>query len=63
MLLIVSVARDFRNTNEISEQPLYLSNPGVAKLELTTNSPTGDHYRSRWFRLEPFEGWMSIPHL
>jgi len=54
--LISSVGRDFRSTNDITEQELYLPNPGVKKLELTTNSPSTKYYRNRWFKLEPFEG-------
>ncbi|MEP7111564.1 MAG: PspC domain-containing protein [Ferruginibacter sp.] len=53
--LIASVTRDFRSTNDISEQEIYLSNPAVKKLEVTTNSPTNKYYRNRWFKLEPFE--------
>lgn len=54
--LIASVSRDFRSTNDIAEQEIYLSNPGVKKLELTTNTPSTKYYRNRWFKLEPFEG-------
>ncbi|MEJ7589308.1 MAG: PspC domain-containing protein [Ferruginibacter sp.] len=54
--LIASVSRDFRSINDISEQEVYLSNPGISKLELTTNSPSRKYYRNKWFRLEPFEG-------
>ncbi len=53
--LISSVFRDFRSTNDISEQEIYLSNPMVKKLELTTNSPSKKYYRNKFFRLEPFE--------
>jgi len=54
--LIITVGRDFRSTNDIAEQEIYLSNPGVSKLELTTTSPNTKYYRNRWFKLEPFEG-------
>ena len=54
--LISSVGRDFRSTNDITEQEVYLPTPGVKKLELTTNSPSTKYYRNRWFKLEPFEG-------
>lgn len=53
--LIASVTREFRSTNDIGEQEIYLSNPGVKKLELTTNSPSQKYHRKRWFKLEPFE--------
>ncbi|MEP7144994.1 MAG: PspC domain-containing protein, partial [Ferruginibacter sp.] len=53
--LIASVTRDFRSTNDISEQEIYLSNPGAKKLELTTNSPSQKYFRHRWFKLQPFE--------
>ncbi|MBC7886843.1 MAG: PspC domain-containing protein [Ferruginibacter sp.] len=54
--LISFVGRDFKSTNNISEQEIYLSNPSVRKLELTTNSPLKKYYRNKWFTLEPFEG-------
>jgi phage shock protein PspC (stress-responsive transcriptional regulator) len=54
--LIASVSRDFRSTNDIAEQPLYLTSPTVNKLELTTNLPNSKYFRNRWFRFEPFEG-------
>jgi len=53
--LIASVTRDFRSTNDITEQEIYLANPGVKKLEITTNSPSTKYNRNRWFKLEPFE--------
>ncbi|MEO5891264.1 MAG: PspC domain-containing protein [Ferruginibacter sp.] len=54
--LIASVSRDFKSINDMSEQAIYLTNPGVKKLELTTNSPATKFNRNNWFRLEPFEG-------
>jgi phage shock protein PspC (stress-responsive transcriptional regulator) len=54
--LIASVSRDFKSTNDIVEQEVYLSNPTVKKLELTTNIPSKKYYRNNFFRLEPFEG-------
>ena len=53
--LLASVTREFRSTNDITEQEIYLVNPGVKKMELTTNSPDKKYFRNRWFRLEPFE--------
>jgi phage shock protein PspC (stress-responsive transcriptional regulator) len=53
--LLISVGKDFRSTNNIFEQDVYLTNPLVKKLELTTQSPTTKYYRNNIFRLEPFE--------
>ena len=54
--LIASVSKDFKSTNDIAEQEIYLNNPLVKKLELTTNSPSKKYFRNKFFRLEPFEG-------
>ncbi len=54
--MVASVAKDFKSTNDISEQEIYLNNPLVKKLELTTNSPSKKYFRNKFFRLEPFEG-------
>ncbi|MEO6550281.1 MAG: PspC domain-containing protein [Ferruginibacter sp.] len=54
--LVSSVTRDFKSTNNIAEEQIYLANPGVKKLELTTNAPNQKYFRNRWFKLEPFEG-------
>ncbi len=54
--LIATVTREFKSTNDLYEQEIYLSNPSVKKMELTTNSPSTKYYRNRWFKLEPFEG-------
>jgi phage shock protein PspC (stress-responsive transcriptional regulator) len=56
--LIASVVRNFRSSNDIAEQEVYLNNPGAVKMEVTTNSPNNKYYRNRWFRLEPFERMM-----
>ncbi|MCW3093409.1 MAG: PspC protein [Ferruginibacter sp.] len=56
--LISSVTTDFKSTNNIAEEQIYLSNPGVKKLELTTNAPNQKYFRNRWFKLEPFEGLL-----
>jgi phage shock protein PspC (stress-responsive transcriptional regulator) len=54
--LIALIGRDFRSASaDIPSPPeVYLSNPAVNKLELTTNMPYERHYRNRFFRLEPF---------
>jgi phage shock protein PspC (stress-responsive transcriptional regulator) len=54
--LIVSVARDFKISNSLNEQEIVLTNPTVNKLEITSISPDQKFYRSRWFRIEPFQG-------
>jgi phage shock protein PspC (stress-responsive transcriptional regulator) len=54
--LISSVARDFKSFSNPNSQPVYLSNPGVNKLELTTNMPNERRYNNRWLRFEPFQG-------
>jgi phage shock protein PspC (stress-responsive transcriptional regulator) len=54
--LITAVGRDFRGTSANIPNPpeVYLANPTVNKLELTTNMPYERHYRNRFFRIEPF---------
>ncbi len=53
--LIASVSNDFRVSNRINEENIALSNPGVSKLEITTNAPGKKYYRTNWLKLEPFE--------
>ncbi|MEO5943724.1 MAG: PspC domain-containing protein [Ferruginibacter sp.] len=54
LLLVSSVARDFKTSSTISEQEVAITNPTQNKLEITSNSPDKKYYRNRWFRLEPF---------
>jgi len=54
--LLVSVGRDFRYTNNTTEEEIALTNPSVNKLEITTSAPGKKFYSNRWFRMEPFEG-------
>ena len=56
IFLLASVTKDFKTINNIVEQDITLSNPSVAKLEVTTNSPEKKLYRYRSFNFEPFEG-------
>ncbi len=58
--LIASLGRDFRYRSKEKDnlQELVLSNPGIGKLELTTNVPFERSYNNRWFRVEPFEGFL-----
>ncbi|MEJ7625666.1 MAG: PspC domain-containing protein [Ferruginibacter sp.] len=52
--LITSVGRDFKSTNSLNEEEVVLVNPGINKLEVTTNSPERKFYRNRSFRFQPF---------
>ena len=54
--LIVCVGTDFRSINNINEQEIKLSNPGINKLEVTTNSPNKKYRNNNWLRFEPFQG-------
>jgi phage shock protein PspC (stress-responsive transcriptional regulator) len=54
--LVASISRDFKSFSRPNSQPVYLNNPGVNKLELTTNMPNEHHYNNRWMRFEPFQG-------
>jgi phage shock protein PspC (stress-responsive transcriptional regulator) len=56
ILLLASVSKDFKAGNTLNEQEIYLTNPGINKLEVTSVSPSQKIYSSRWFRFEPFEG-------
>lgn len=56
--LLTAVGQDFRTGSSENNNPpeVYLNNPGINKLELTTElEPYKPHYRNRRFRLEPFE--------
>jgi phage shock protein PspC (stress-responsive transcriptional regulator) len=53
--LVVSVGKNFRSSNTVTEEELPLVRPGVNRLEITsTASPLRRFYRDRWFRIEPF---------
>lgn len=56
MCLLASVSKDFKTINNISEKDIFLSNPAVSKLEITTNSPEKKLYRYQSFNFQPFEG-------
>lgn len=53
--LISSVVRDFRSINNINEEQVVLSNPGINKLEITTLTPEKKYYRRQWLQLRPFD--------
>lgn len=56
--LITSVGQDFRSSSDDSNNPpeVYLSNPKVDKLELTTDlTPYKAYRRNQLFRMEPFD--------
>ncbi|MEJ7611041.1 MAG: PspC domain-containing protein [Ferruginibacter sp.] len=54
--LFASLAKDFRVSSAINEQEVYLSNPAVSSLELTTLTPGQRFSENRWFTMDPFEG-------
>ena len=57
ILLITSIGRDFNyNSKNLTEHEIALSNPAIAKLEVTAQSPLEKYRRSRFLRFEPFEG-------
>jgi hypothetical protein len=56
ILLATSLSKDFRRTSNINEQEIYLTNPGVKSLEVTTLAPGTRFTRNSWFSMEPFEG-------
>lgn len=57
ILLISSVTRDFKNTNDnIVEEEVSLVNPRINKLEITSETPLQRYTRNRWLRFEPFTG-------
>lgn len=53
--LISSVVRDFRSINNIEEEKVVLTNPGISKLEITTLTPEKKYYRRQWLKLQPFD--------
>ncbi|RYF83974.1 MAG: PspC domain-containing protein, partial [Chitinophagaceae bacterium] len=53
--LISSVVRDFRSINNIVEEQVVLTNPGINKLEITTLTPEKKYYRRQWLQLRPFD--------
>ena len=56
VFLVASISRDFNyNNKNLTEQDVFLSNPKVNKLEITTGSPLEKYSHYRWLKLEPFE--------
>lgn len=53
--LLASISRDFKSGNTLREEEVYLVNPGVQKLQVSTVRPDQKFYRNNWFRMEPFE--------
>lgn len=56
--LLTSVAQDFRSSSDDNNNPpeVYLNNPQVNKLELTTDiMPYKPYRRNQMFRIEPFD--------
>ncbi len=56
ILLIASLSKDFRHSSNINEQEVFLPNPVVKSLEVTTLAPGTRFSRNSWFSMEPFEG-------
>ena len=56
ILLITSLSKDFRHSSNINELEVFLPNPGVQTLEVTTLAPGTRFTRNSWFSMEPFEG-------
>ncbi len=54
--LVSSVYKDFRASANIHEQEVYLSNPTVKSMEVTSIAPGQRFSRNRWFSLDPFDG-------
>ncbi|NDE09462.1 MAG: hypothetical protein EBZ95_02725, partial [Chitinophagia bacterium] len=53
--LLSGVVRDFRSTNNLYEQEIYLPNPLVNKLEITSQTLQNKYNRNKFFHLSPFE--------
>lgn len=53
--LLSGVVRDFKSTNNLYEQEIYLPNPLVNKLELTSQTLQNKYNRNKFFHLSPFE--------
>ncbi len=57
ILLIASVTREFKRSNEdVTEHEIFLSNPKVTKLIITSETIKDKYFRSRWLKFEPFNG-------
>ena len=56
ILLVSSLSKDFRRSSNINEKEIFLPNPGVQSLEVTTLAPGTRFTRNSWFSMEPFEG-------
>ena len=56
ILLIASLSKDFRHSSNINEQQVFLPNPGIKSLEVTTLAPGTRFSRNSWFSMEPFQG-------
>ena len=56
IMLVVSVANDFKVSSRLDEQNITLANPQVGKLVVTSSTPFNKKYYGRnWVRFEPFE--------
>ncbi len=52
--LIASVSSDFRRTSSPNEEKVFLANPGVQSLEVSSLNNNRYYRNNRWFRFEPF---------
>ncbi len=52
--LIGSVGNDFRRTSSLNEEKVYLPNPGVQSLEVSSFTNSRYYRNNSWFRFEPF---------
>ena len=56
ILLISSIARDFKSSSRLEEEQVALVNPQINKLVVTSSMPFSKKYYGRnWIRFEPFE--------
>ncbi len=56
-MLLASISKDFRSENNVRPQEIVLSNPGINKLEVTSNSPEFQYKIPSSFTFEPFD-WI-----
>ncbi len=56
ILLVSSIARDFKSSSNLDEQQVVLTNPQMSKMVVSSSLPyTKKYYSRNWIRFEPFE--------
>ncbi len=56
IMLVTSIARDFKSGSRLEDEQVALSNPSTNKLVVTSSLPfTKKYYGRNWIRFEPFE--------